>query len=188
MNKQKILVSLFLLTIVSTACAPSYEVPKINFLQMDSLIVHEPKPKGFTFLCGSSIIIRAYNIEIINLETLNKENITVDAKIIGGKDAIISLLEFPEIAKRARIEGDVVADFDVDKFGNVLEIKIMKGLGGGVDEEVVGCLKKNKFAPAKRNKENDSCKMRIRIRFWPPEGEEDLLDRKEPVKFKSRKL
>ena len=138
-----------------TTCGPCEYLPKfekIELLKIDSLIVHEPKPKGYTFLCGSSIIIRTYNIEVKSLETINKEDITVDAKIVGGKEAITSLLVFPELAKRARIEGDVVADFDVDKFGNISEIKIMKGLGGGVDEDVVSCLKKLSSLPQKETK------------------------------------
>jgi TonB family protein len=176
---------LFLLILTYTACSPSFVVPKINYLQMDSLIVHDLKPKVYSTICGSGIVIQSGNIDIISIELINTENLTSQAKVIGGKDAIISLLEFPELAKRARIEGDVVADFDVDIFGSV-EIKIMKSLGGGIEEAVIDALNKTKFSPAKRNKENVSC--RIRIQFSPPEGVEDLIDRKEPVKLKSRKL
>lgn len=179
---------LFLLTLTYTACSPSFEVPKINYLQIDSLIVHDLKSKVYSTICGSGIVIQSGKIDIISIELINTENLTSQAKVIGGKDAIISLLEFPELAKRARIEGDLVADFEVDIFGSVSEIKIIKSLGGGIEEAVIDALNKTKFSPAKRNKENVSCNMRIRIQFSPPEGVEDLIDRKEPVKFKSRKL
>jgi TonB family protein len=190
MRSVKFLIALFMQVILLASCGPSEYLPnfeKVELLKLDSLIIPEYRPKYYSSFCRV-LFVKAYRTDVKSLETINKEDITIEARIVGGKDAIISLLGFPELAKRARIEGHVVAYFNVDKFGSVSEIKIMKGLGGGVDEEVVDCLKKIKFAPAKTNKENVSCKMRIRIHFWPPEGEEDLLDRKEAVKLKSRKL
>lgn len=191
MRSIKFLIALLMMLILSTSCGPSIDLPKlekVELVKIDSLIIPEYKPKGFNFICGSGIIIRSYNVDIKGLETIEKENLTQEPLPIGGKRAIQQILHFPELAKRARIEGDLVADFCVDKFGNTSEIKIMKSLGGGIEEVVIDALKETKFAPAKRNKENVSCKIRIRIHFWPPEGEEDLLDRKELVKFKSRKL
>lgn len=191
MRSIKFLIALLTLLMLSTSCGPSMDLPKfekVELVKVDSLIIPEYKPNGFVFICGSGIIIQSYNVDIKSLETMDKENVTQEAAPIGGMLEIERLVAFPELAKRARIEGDVVADFNVDKFGNTSEIKIKKSLGGGIEEVVIDALNEIKFYPAKRNNENVSCKMRIRIHFWPPEGEEDLLDRKEPVKFKSRKL
>jgi TonB family protein len=191
MRSIKFLIALLMMLILSTACGPSEYLPKfekIELVKMDSLVVQEQKQKIIYTQAPDLIIIKAYNVNIKSLETLDKEIVTIEAKPIGGMQAIEQLIPFPDLARRARIEGDVVADFNIDKFGNTSEIKIMKSLGGGIEEVVIDALNKTKFAPAKRNKENVSCKIRIRIHFWPPEGEEDLLDRKELVKFKSRKL
>lgn len=62
----------------------------------------------------------------------------------GGDEALINFLygniQYPQIAKRAGIEGRVIATFIVTEKGEVQDIKIVKGIGAGCDEETIRVL------------------------------------------------
>jgi periplasmic protein TonB len=53
---------------------------------------------------------------------------------IGGIQAIQSKIVYPEIAKRAGVEGKVYVLAFVDETGTVTSVKLIKGLGAGCDE------------------------------------------------------
>jgi protein TonB len=45
-------------------------------------------------------------------------------------------LNYPEIAKEANIQGRVLVRFWIDEKGSVEDVQILRGIGGGCDEEV----------------------------------------------------
>ena len=51
-------------------------------------------------------------------------------------------IKYPTIARENGIEGRVTAEFVVEKDGSMSGIKILRGIGGGCDEEVVKVLNK----------------------------------------------
>ena len=55
------------------------------------------------------------------------------------------------MAKRAAIEGKVIVQFTVNKLGEVENPEILRGIGGGCNEEVLRVLKKMKFSPGIQN-------------------------------------
>jgi len=60
-------------------------------------------------------------------------------------------LVYPVIARKAGVEGKVYIQFVVDKSGNVSQVKVVKGLGHGCDEEAIRVVKKGpKWNPAKQ--------------------------------------
>lgn len=69
---------------------------------------------------------------------------------IGGLQAIQSLIQYPEIAKRAGVEGKVFVRAFVDEKGNVTNAEIVKGIGGGCDEAALDAILKTKFTPGKQ--------------------------------------
>lgn len=69
---------------------------------------------------------------------------------IGGMQAIQSKIRYPEIAKRAGVEGRVYVLAFVDENGDVTKAEILKGLGAGLDEEALNAVKKTKFKPGKQ--------------------------------------
>ncbi len=69
---------------------------------------------------------------------------------IGGIAAIQQKIVYPEIAKRAGVEGKVYALAFVDENGNVTNAKIIKGIGAGCDEAALDAVKKTKFKPGKQ--------------------------------------
>ena len=53
---------------------------------------------------------------------------------MGGISAIQSRVEYPELAKKAGIEGRVIIRAAIDEKGNVIKTQVMKSIGGGCDE------------------------------------------------------
>lgn len=69
---------------------------------------------------------------------------------IGGIQAIQSKIVYPEIAKRAGVEGRVYILAFVDENGNVTKAEVIKGIGAGCDEAALDAVKKTKFKPGKQ--------------------------------------
>ena len=74
---------------------------------------------------------------------------------VGGLKAfyayIAKHLEYPAPARRARVEGKVYAQFVVRKDGSITDVKILKGIGFGCDEEAVKVLESApKWNPGKQ--------------------------------------
>lgn len=69
---------------------------------------------------------------------------------IGGIQAIQSKIVYPEMAKRAGVEGRVHILAFVDENGNVTKAEVLKGLGAGLDEAAVSAVKQTKFKPGKQ--------------------------------------
>jgi len=69
---------------------------------------------------------------------------------IGGIAAIQQLITYPEIAKRAGVEGKVYVLAFVDEKGNVTNAKIIKGIGAGCDEAAIDAVLQTKFKPGKQ--------------------------------------
>ncbi|MEO1655352.1 MAG: energy transducer TonB, partial [Bacteroidota bacterium] len=63
----------------------------------------------------------------------------------GGMAAFYKYLgkkiKYPKLARRMQIEGRVFVQFVVDKDGSLTDIKVLKGIGGGCDEEAIRVLK-----------------------------------------------
>lgn len=65
----------------------------------------------------------------------------------GGMEAIYRRLKYPEIARKAGIEGRVVLQFVVDERGNVVNPTVIRGIGGGCDEAAIEAIKGVRFTP-----------------------------------------
>jgi len=69
---------------------------------------------------------------------------------IGGIKAIQEKITYPEIAKRAGVEGKVYILAFVDENGNVTKAQVLKGIGAGCDEAALDAVLKTKFKPGKQ--------------------------------------
>ena len=69
---------------------------------------------------------------------------------IGGMREIAANVHYPEIAKRAGIEGRVFVKAFIDEKGNVVETEIIKGIGAGCSEAAAEAVKKTKFKPGRQ--------------------------------------
>lgn len=63
----------------------------------------------------------------------------------GGEEAMMKYvsenIKYPQAAKDKNIAGRVFVSFVVEKDGSVNEVKVMRGIGGGCDEEAVRVIK-----------------------------------------------
>jgi TonB family protein len=69
---------------------------------------------------------------------------------IGGIKSIQEKIVYPEIAKRAGIEGKVYMLAFIDENGDVVSTKILKGIGAGCDEAALYAVKQTKFKPGRQ--------------------------------------
>lgn len=68
---------------------------------------------------------------------------------VGGFAAIQRALKYPEIARKAGIEGKVIVQVLVSEKGEVINTKIIKSLGhAGMDESAVNAIRGVKWKPA----------------------------------------
>ena len=69
---------------------------------------------------------------------------------IGGIKGIQEKIVYPEIAKRAGVEGKVYILAFVDETGTVIKAQVLKGIGAGCDEAALDAVLKTKFKPGKQ--------------------------------------
>ena len=75
-----------------------------------------------------------------------------DPEPIGGLAAIKRYLKYPDYARRAGIEGQVVIKALISEEGKVVKWKFLESLGfGGCDEAALTAMKKVKWKPAIRS-------------------------------------
>lgn len=68
-------------------------------------------------------------------------------EIIGGMKGIQERIEYPELAVKANIQGRVYLQFIVNENGDVENPVVLRGIGGGCDEEAIRVIKETKFSP-----------------------------------------
>jgi periplasmic protein TonB len=85
---------------------------------------------------------------------------------IGGQAAISRNTKYPEIAKEAGIEGQVVVQAFINENGVVEHCLILKGMPGtGLDEAAIAAIKMTKFKPAKQRDRNVGVWISIPVTF-----------------------
>lgn len=71
-------------------------------------------------------------------------------QIVGGMDALLRALEYPELAIRAGVQGRVYVLAFVDEKGHVTKTEVIKGIGAGCDEAAMDAVRKVAFVPGKQ--------------------------------------
>ncbi len=86
-------------------------------------------------------------------------------EIIGGIAAIMKEIRYPEMAKKAGVEGRVMVQFVIDETGALTNPVVVRSLGAGCDDEVLRALGEMKFKPGKQRGVPVSVRMTIPITF-----------------------
>jgi protein TonB len=68
-------------------------------------------------------------------------------ELIGGLQALQREVRYPERALRANIQGRVYVQFVVNERGEVENPRVVRGIGGGCDEEAIRVVKLARFTP-----------------------------------------
>lgn len=113
-------------------------------------------------------------------EVSARKAVTVDGEIFAAVDqqpqfpgGIKNLMEYlsdnlkyPEAAKKANIEGRVFVSFVVTKTGEITDVKILKGIGYGADEEAVRVVERMpRWTPAEQDGQKVNVKYNLPINF-----------------------
>lgn len=65
----------------------------------------------------------------------------------GGLAGLQRQINYPDMARKAGIEGKVIIQFIVNEQGRVEDPRVMRGIGGGCDEEALRVVKQAEFQP-----------------------------------------
>ncbi len=84
---------------------------------------------------------------------------------IGGLKAIQQNVTYPEIAKRAGIQGRVYVKAYVDSTGNVARTMLLRGICAGCDEAALDAVQKVKFIPGMQNGKAVNVEVTVPILF-----------------------
>ncbi len=93
----------------------------------------------------------------------NKGN--CDPSNIAGLIDLQKRINYPEIAKKAGVEGRVIVQFVVDENGNVSDPIIGRSIGAGCDEEAIRGILTAKFRPGRQRGKAVKVKMSLPITF-----------------------
>ena len=97
---------------------------------------------------------------IVEEKALPKGGMSSFYKYVGAN------LKYPTKARKMGIEGRVVIECVVDKDGSLNNFKVVKGIGGGCDEEAIRVLKSSpKWNPAKQRGKAVKYRMYVPIAF-----------------------
>ncbi len=84
---------------------------------------------------------------------------------IGGIEGIQSKITYPDIAKRAGVQGRVYVKAYVNENGDVTTVELMKGIGAGCDEAAMEAVKETKFKPGKQRGKPVKVQVTVSILF-----------------------
>jgi len=108
-------------------------------------------------------ILLAYSLNVIKAQ----EKIEYDKAPIpvGGIEAIMKNVIYPEEAKKENIEGKVFVKAIIDENGNVLKVEILKSENELLNNASLKAVKSSKFVPAELNGKKIKVEITIPIKF-----------------------
>lgn len=88
----------------------------------------------------------------------------------GGEEALFEYLQknivYPQMAKESNIQGTVFVTFVVEPDGNISNTRVLRGIGGGCDDEAVRVVKKMpRWAPGKQRGKPVRVQFNLPIKF-----------------------
>ena len=90
-------------------------------------------------------------------------------RIGGGVSAPVALYtpepEFSEEARKAKVAGNVLVYLQVDTNGKPVNVRILRGIGMGLDEKALEAVRQYKFKPAMENGHPVRVEMNIEVNF-----------------------
>ncbi|MFZ1518843.1 MAG: TonB family protein [Ignavibacteriaceae bacterium] len=143
-----------------------------RFLLLLTFISCSTTPEYTYFTCGHGSnqsdqvrLIFKDKIELLKLSS-TPEGFYVDSiRVQGGVQSFVSKIIYPEIAKRAGVEGINGVSFTVDTLGNAIDIKLIKGIGAGCDEALLMAIKSQKFVYQSNFSEKFNERIYLLVRF-----------------------
>ena len=91
--------------------------------------------------------------------------------LIDGLRGLQAGIKYPEIAKKAGVEGRVYLQFVVDETGKVVDAVVTRGIGAGCDEEALRAVEASRFVPGVQDGHRVRVKMSLPVMFKLSESE-----------------
>ena len=117
----------------------------------NSFFITEAEKRGDTVRYGVEPFTLSKSLFVTLLDVATSKEDTVYQivedmpKFPGGEKALMDYVsnnvKYPEEAKNKNIAGRVFVSFVVEKDGSIGEVKVLRGIGGGCDEEAVRVIK-----------------------------------------------
>jgi len=110
----------------------------------------------------------------IELDTMIFSAVKHEPEFVGGMEKFDEYVKknfkYPPLALRDKIEGRVFVKFVVEKNGSLSNIKVIRGIGSGCDEEAIRLIKESpSWSPGMQNGRNVRVTYLIPITFTLPE-------------------
>jgi periplasmic protein TonB len=159
---------------VAPVVLPDEQVHNDDFATIEDLINKNPGTQTVEGnINGTDYIDVIEPIDIPEVEPVKEQIYTwleVMPEFPGGDKELINFfantLSYPEIAKRAGVEGKVVLSFIVDKSGKIKDVEVLKGIGAGCDEEAMRVINSMpNWNPGKQNGKPVLTKIKIPVWF-----------------------
>jgi protein TonB len=80
-------------------------------------------------------------------------------------EALTANIRYPDVARLAGLEGRVIVQFIIDEKGRVSNPMVIRGQGGGLDEEALRVVREARFKPGKQRGKPVKVRMSIPINF-----------------------
>ncbi|MTI88497.1 MAG: energy transducer TonB [Balneolaceae bacterium] len=84
---------------------------------------------------------------------------------IGGMGTIYEKIKYPELARRAGVDGRVILQFTVTKKGDVEDVVVLHGFNELCEQEAIRAVKATKFKPGKQRGRPVIVRFQIPITF-----------------------
>lgn len=132
---------------------------------------------------GEVIVKKPFDLSFDNFETEFFVAVEQMPSPIGGMYSIQKNIVYPEIAKRAGIEGRVFVKAFIDTAGNVVQAEIIRGIGAGCDEASIEAIRKVKFKPGMQRGKPVNTQVTVPILFKMDESKkaEDEVSSKNEI-------
>jgi TonB family protein len=130
-----------------------------------------------TLLTGVTIVAQAASTSTTSVQDVRFDQQTIPNIVIPPRAVVHRSAAYTDEARRRGIQGSVIvqAQFDVD--GNIKVLKVVNGLGYGLDENALAAIQNWRFSPALRNGERVSAVAEIEVPFklvWKQIPADDL--------------
>jgi periplasmic protein TonB len=86
-------------------------------------------------------------------------------EIVGGMEALQRRVRYPELARRAGIEGTVFVQFVVDENGRVSDLVCVRDPGGGTCEAALDAVRQTQFTPGRQRGRPVKVRFSLPVRF-----------------------
>jgi protein TonB len=99
----------------------------------------------------------------------NDEEYLIGAEVmpapIGGIEGIVKKINSMGLMRSTKVEGKVYLLAYINSNGEIDDVKVVRGIGGGCDEAAVEAVKRTKFTPGENGGKSIKVKMTLAISF-----------------------